>query len=94
MAGKRAAQGIQKRSATRSESAATNIGAVSGAGAAEIAVLWRAEDDGGTAALHAAAVGRVIGKPIAGPALRDILYPADAAKRDEGNDAVLVTHAA
>jgi len=67
---------------------------VAGAGAAEVAVLWRAEDDGGTAALHAAAVGRVIGKPVAGPALRDILYPADAAKRDEGNDAVLVTHAA
>ena len=67
--------------------------AVASAGTAQTAALWRSENDIGIVAPHAI-VGRVIVKPIAGPALRDALYPINVTKRDESDDADLVSNAA
>jgi hypothetical protein len=58
------------------------------------ALLWRPEDAAETARIEALGVDQVIAKPIAGPALRDALYPIGETKRATGRDTILVSDAA
>jgi len=59
-----------------------------------ISLLWRQDEAGDGGATAPAGVAQVIVKPVAGPALRDALYPINATKRDTRGDSVLVSDAA
>jgi signal transduction histidine kinase len=74
--------------------AAALAAVVDAAGDATTALLWRQEDEGEAATLAATGLDRIIAKPIAGPALREALFPVDAPERDDGSDTVLVSDAA
>lgn len=64
------------------------------AGGATIALLWNKPTDAEVDALQSLGVTRIIAKPIAGPALRHALYPADAPKGDDRGERHLVSDAA
>ncbi|WP_255586650.1 ATP-binding protein [Hephaestia mangrovi] len=57
-------------------------------------LLWRAAEPDETERITASGIGDVLTKPIAGPALRDALYPAIETNGDEGGDSDLVSDAA
>jgi signal transduction histidine kinase/CheY-like chemotaxis protein len=59
-----------------------------------IALLWNKPADAEVDALRSLGVTRIIAKPIAGPALRQALYPADAPKGDDRGERHLVSDAA
>jgi signal transduction histidine kinase len=64
---------------------------VAAAAAVPVVLLWANPDPAECEALKATGIDRIIAKPIAGPALRDALYPVDATNRDDPH---LVPHAA
>jgi CheY-like chemotaxis protein len=64
------------------------------AGGATIALMWNKPTDAEVDALQSLGVTRIIAKPIAGPALRQALYPADAPKGDDRGERHLVSDAA
>ena len=68
--------------------------AIGCAAGARTAVLWRLGGEDEAAALRGAGIDQIVAKPIAGPALRDALYPINATNRDNGDDSVLVSAAA
>ena len=61
---------------------------------AELVLLWTGAMAEDQAAAGAAGIHRLIAKPIAGPALRDMLFPANAMGGDERTAADLVSNAA
>jgi len=61
---------------------------------ARVALLWTKPTDAEAGALRSSGVDQIIAKPIAGPALREALYPADAANGDGRGDRRLVSDAA
>lgn len=65
-----------------------------GVGDVRTAVLWRLAEDEDAAALRSAGIDQIVAKPIAGPVLRDALYPINETKRDGRDDSVLVSAAA
>ncbi|HEU4961207.1 MAG TPA: ATP-binding protein [Sphingomonas sp.] len=58
------------------------------------AILWHRPEGEEAETLRVSGIGQVIAKPIAGPALRDALYPPDAPNRDDPPDSDLVSDAA
>ncbi|MGN6375102.1 MAG: ATP-binding protein, partial [Sphingomonas sp.] len=59
-----------------------------------IALLWKAPVEGEQERFQSLGVDRLIGKPIAGPALRDALFPDGLVNGGLGDDAQLVSDAA
>ncbi|MGN6278382.1 MAG: ATP-binding protein [Sphingomonas sp.] len=56
--------------------------------------LWRLDDPAEEETIAAVGIDQLIAKPVAGPVLRDTLYPINATKRYSEDDTVLVTDAA
>ncbi|TPG17625.1 response regulator [Sphingomonas koreensis] len=77
------------------DAAAALAGVVARAGpSVATALLWTQPGEGDIAAFVDAGIDEVIVKPIAGPALRDRLYPVDATNRAPRHDPHLVSDAA
>ena len=64
------------------------------AGDIAVALLWNQPSDTEVDRFRSLGVGRIIAKPIAGPALRDALFPADAVNGGDRVDPRLVSDAA
>lgn len=67
---------------------------VAAAGGTTIALLWNKPSAADVDALQSLGLTRIIAKPIAGPALRQALYPVDAPNGDDGDERHLVSDAA
>lgn len=64
------------------------------AGEVDTAILWTGSDDAEITMLKAAGATKILVKPIAGPVLRNALYPEIETERGAARDTVLVSDAA
>lgn len=62
--------------------------------ATHFTALWRLDDPAEATTIAAVGIDQLIEKPVAGPVLRDALYPINATKRGNEGDTVLVSNAA